>query len=168
MGAKSGFALKFVQWFIRGIQFCCSALVLALFSYFLATLHNHDMDIPTWVRAVEGISGVGVLYTLVGLLLLCCLAGHPATSFIAIVIDVAFIGAYIYVAIANRGGASSCSGTVDTPFGTGDANSSPAAQDGLTNLPSFRQACQMESACLAVAIVAVYVPQLTPPMLLNS
>lgn len=156
MAGKSGLALKFVQWFIRGIQFCCCALVLSLFSYFLATLHNHSLDIPTWVRAVEGISGVGVLYTLIALLLLCCLAGHPATSFIAIVLDIAFIGGFIYVASANRHGASSCTGTVTTPFGTGEANSSPVGEDGFTRLPSLKQACQMETACLSVSIVAIF------------
>jgi len=155
MAGKSGLALKFVQWFIRGVQFCCAAVVLALFSYFLATLHNHNMDIPTWVRAVEGISGVAVLYSLLGLLLLCCLAGHPATSFIAIILDVAFIGGFIYVAISNRDGASSCTGTVSTPFGTGNANTSPTADDGFTHLPNLRQACQMETACFAVSIVAI-------------
>ncbi|KAI1867931.1 hypothetical protein JX265_003985 [Neoarthrinium moseri] len=156
MGSKSGLALKFLQWFIRGIEFCCAAVVLALSSYFLAALHNHNITIPTWLRAVEGISGAGVLYTLVGLLLLCCLAGHPFTSFVAIVLDVAFIGAFIYVATAYRSGASSCRGTVDTPFGTGNANDTPTGNtDGFTNLPTYRQACQMETACLAVSIVAI-------------
>ncbi|KAI1099007.1 hypothetical protein F4804DRAFT_323197 [Jackrogersella minutella] len=150
MGAKAGFALKLLQWFIRGVQFCCCALVLALFSYFLAILSNRGLTIPTWTRAVEGISGIGTLYTVLGLLLLCCLAGHPFTSFIAILLDVCFIGAFIYVASANREGASSCTGTVDTPFGSGNA-------DDLINgkSPSYRDACKMQTACLAVSIVAI-------------
>ncbi|KAI0119432.1 hypothetical protein F4814DRAFT_411861 [Daldinia grandis] len=150
MGAKAGLALKVVQWFIRGVQFCCSALILALFSYFLAVLANRNLPIPTWTRAVEGISGIGVLYTILGLLLLCCLAGHPFTSFVAIVLDICFIGSYIYVASATREGASSCTGTVDTLFGTG------RAEDLINNQhPTYRQVCQMETACLAVSIVAV-------------
>ncbi|KAF7548230.1 hypothetical protein G7046_g8751 [Stylonectria norvegica] len=120
MGAKSGLTLKFLQWFIRGVQFGCAALILAVFSYFLATLHNHHLPISTKLRAVEGISGVAVLYTLAGLLLLCCVAGLAFTSAIAILFDVAFIGAFIYVAIANKNGASSCNGYVDTPFGRGN------------------------------------------------
>ncbi|KAK6833958.1 hypothetical protein PG995_013692 [Apiospora arundinis] len=156
MGAKSGIALKSLQWFIRGIQFCCTALILALFSYFLAALHNHNLPIPTWVRAVEGISGVGVLYTLAGLLLLCCLAGHPVTSSIAILLDVAFLGAFIYVAVANRGGASNCSGSPNTVFGQGASGNYPnSQQDGFTKLPTFGTACRMQTACLAVAIVAI-------------
>ena len=157
MGASSGFALKFLQWFLRGVQFCCAALVLAVYSYFLATLRNHNLPIGTWVRAVEGIAGVGVLYTAVGLLLLCCLAGHPFTSFIAIVLDVCFIGAFIYVAVQNRGGASSCQGKVTTPYGTGDANTdvSDSGDGGFTVLPNQHQACQLETACLAVSVVAM-------------
>jgi len=157
MAAFSGLALKFVQWFLRGIQFCCAALILAIFSYFLATLHNHNLPIATWIRAVEGISGAAVLYTLTGLLLLCCLAGHPFSSGIAIILDICFAAAFIYVASANRGGAGSCRGTVDTAFGTGnaDTNVSDDGNQGFTNLPSFRQACQMQTACLAVAIVAL-------------
>ncbi|KAH8887408.1 hypothetical protein GQ53DRAFT_749885 [Thozetella sp. PMI_491] len=157
MGASSGVALKFLQWFVRGVQFCCAALILAIFSYFLATLHNHDLPVDTWIRAVEGISGVAVVYTGLGLLLLCCLAGHPLTSFIAIVLDVAFCGAFIYVAAANKGGAGSCSGQVDTPFGSGDADTGKvnSGSDGFTALPSLKTACKLESACLGLAIIAM-------------
>ncbi|KAH7032942.1 uncharacterized protein B0I36DRAFT_320402 [Microdochium trichocladiopsis] len=149
MGAKSGFALKFLQWFIRGIQFCCCALTLALFSYFLASASRHNEGIPIWARAVEGISGIGVIHTAVGLLLLCCLAGHPATSFIAIVLDIAFVGAFIYVAQANRGGAGSCRGYVDTVFGSGYDNT---YRNGL---PTFGTLCRMQTAVFAVSIVAI-------------
>ncbi|KAI0129939.1 hypothetical protein BJ170DRAFT_618150 [Xylariales sp. AK1849] len=156
MGASSGLALKFIQWFIRGIQFLCCAVVLGIFSYFLAALANHHLTIDNWVRAVEGISGAGVLYTLIGLLLLCCLAGHPATSFIAIVLDIAFIACFIYVAVSVKAGASSCTGTVYTPFGSGNAADTPTGNTGgFTNLPRYRTACRMETACLAVSIVAI-------------
>ncbi|KAI8625150.1 hypothetical protein F5Y19DRAFT_273510 [Xylariaceae sp. FL1651] len=150
MGAKSGLALKALQWFVRVIQFLSCAVVLALYSYFLAVASQHNYSIPTWTRAVEGISGVGVLYTLLGLLLLCCLAGHPFTSAIAIILDIAFVGAFIYVAQANRGGAGSCNNNVDTPFGT-----RPASDDLGKGLPNFHQICQMESAVLAVSIIAI-------------
>ncbi|KZL82949.1 hypothetical protein CI238_02013 [Colletotrichum incanum] len=151
------FALKFLQWFIRGVQLGCSVLILAIFSYFLATLHNHSLPIATSIRAVEGISGAATLYTLAGLLLLCCLAGRSFTSFIAIVIDVAFIGAFIYVAVANRNGADSCSGNVSTPFGDGPADGEPTntGSDGWTHLPSLRTACKLQTACFAVSIVAI-------------
>lgn len=156
MGSKAGLGLKFLQWFLRGVQFLCAALILGIFSYFLATLHNHDLHIATSIRAVEGISGAAVLYTLIGLLLLCCVAGLAVTSFIAMVLDVAFIGAFIYVAYTNRHGASSCRGYVDTPFGRGNSrDTNNAGSDGFTALPSYRTACRLQSAALAVAIIAM-------------
>ncbi|KAL5094177.1 hypothetical protein Trisim1_008285 [Trichoderma cf. simile WF8] len=155
MGAGLGFGLKFVQWFIRGIQFCCCAIVLAIYSYFLATLHNHKLPIATSLRAVEGISGAGTLYTLLALLMLCCLAGHTLTAFLAVVLDVCFIGAFIYVAIANKNGAGSCNGVLDTPFGKGQSDSTVSADKGFTTLPSFHTACRLQTACLAVSIIAI-------------
>lgn len=157
MGAKAGVGLKFLQWFIRGIQFLCAALILAVYSYFLATLHNHDLRIGTSVRAVEGISGAAVVYTLFALVLLCCVAGLAFFSFIAMVLDVAFIGAFIYVATANKGGASSCTGYLNTPFGDGNSDeTNDSGSGGFTALPNYRTACKLQSACLAVSIVAIF------------
>jgi hypothetical protein len=157
MGSKSGLALKAIQWFIRGIQFCCAGLVLAIYSYYLATLHNHGLEIATWIRAVEGISGIATLYTISALVFLCCIAGYPLTSFLAIVLDVAFIGGFVYIAQANGGGAGNCKGYVNTPFGSGDSETTVVdnGHGGFTSLPSLHQACQLETACLAVSIVAM-------------
>lgn len=157
MGAKAGFTLKLLQWFNRGVQFACCALILALTSYFLAAMSNHHLTIPVDIRAVEGISGIGVIYTALGVLLVCCLAGFTLTSFIAIVLDVAFVGAFIYVATVYKSGASSCSGdSVNTVFGTGNADARvSSARDGHIALPTYRTACRMASANLAVAIVAM-------------
>lgn len=156
MGARTGFGLKFVQWFVRGIQFCCAAIVLAIYSYFLATLHNHRLPIATSLRAVEGISGAGVLYTLLALLTLCCLAGHTLVAFLAVVLDVCFIGAFIYVAIANKNGAGTCNGVLDTPFGKGQSDATVKAHSGFTTLPSFHTACRLQTACLAVSIIIIF------------
>lgn len=161
MGARSGVSLKFLQWFIRGVQLGCAALVLAIYSYFLAALHNHKLSISDTVRAVAGISGVAVIYTLAGLLLLCCLAGRTLSSFVAILLDVAFVAAFIYVAVANKNGAGSCDGYLDTPFGRGKAGQTAEGSGGFTALPSYRVACKLQSACLAVSIIAMYVPNLT-------
>lgn len=157
MGGRSGFALKLVQWFNRGIQFACCGLILALTSYFLAAMSNHSITIPTNIRAVEGIAGVGVLYTALGVLLVCCLAGFTLTSFLAIVLDVAFVGAFIFVATVYKQGASSCTGdAVDTVFGSGNADAKVSStKDGGIALPTYGTACRMESANLAVAIVAM-------------
>ncbi|AEO62664.1 uncharacterized protein THITE_2107101 [Thermothielavioides terrestris NRRL 8126] len=164
MGAASGIALRGTQLFIRTIQFCCAAIVLAIFSYFLATLNIHNLPIGVWVRAVEGISGAAVLYTVLALLLLCCVAGHSFPSFVGTVFDVAFIAGFIYIAFENRGGASSCTGEVDTPYGRGNADTNVVdnGSGGLTTLPSLRQACKMETACLSVSIVAIFFFALSP------
>lgn len=155
--ARAGLGLKLLQWFIRGIQFGCCALVFAIYCYFLATLANHDLTISNHIRAVTGITGLGSLYTIIGLALLCCLAGHVITSAIAIVLDLGFAAAFIYVAWVNRNGASSCTGYLDTPYGQGNADRIVNGNaNAFTRLPSLRSACRMQSACFAVSIVAIF------------
>jgi hypothetical protein len=157
MAFGGGLALKGLSWFLRVIEFCCAAIILGIFSYFLATLHNHGLHIDTYIRAVEGISGAGVLYTIFALLLVFCLGGIAFLSFIAMLLDLAFTGAFIYVAWALRGGAGSCNGNVNTPFGSGNTHTSNSVSDGnggITVLPSLHTACKLETASFAVAIVA--------------
>jgi hypothetical protein len=156
--AFGGVALKSLSLFLRFIQFCCAAIILGIFSYFLATLHNHGLSIATYIRAVEGISGAAVIYTLFALLLVCCLGGIAFFSVLGMLLDLAFAGAFIYIAWATRGGAGSCKGNVNTPFGSGNTyvdNSVATGNGGFTALPSLREACRLETACFAVAIVGL-------------
>jgi hypothetical protein len=156
--AFGGIALKSLSLFLRFIEFCCAAIILGIFSYFLATLHNHGLHIDTSIRAVEGISGAGVLYTIFALLLVCCLGGIAFFSLLGMILDFCFTGAFIYVAWATRHGAGSCNGNVNTPFGSGNTyvdNTVPNGKGGFTRLPSLHQACQLETACFAVAIVGL-------------
>jgi len=168
MSSSSGLAgLKCLQWTFRAIEFGCSVIVLGVYSYYIASMSGHNMSVPTDVKAVEGISAVGTIYTALGVLLVCCCAGHPAPSFVSLVLDIGLAGAFIYVAVANRAGASSCSsGAVNTVYGSGDAGATPGGStDGVTGipvvsgggagLPTFRLACQLETACLVVSCVAV-------------
>lgn len=77
-------------------------------------------------------------------------------SLMAIVLNLAFCGAFIYLAYATRHGASSCSGIVNTPLGTGNVandNRVATANDGFVYLPSYRTACKLNTACFAVAVV---------------
>ena len=53
---------------VRALQFICSAIILGIFSYFLAVLSKHNTQIPQWEKAVEGMSGVACLYTLIAVL----------------------------------------------------------------------------------------------------
>ncbi|GAB1314176.1 MARVEL domain-containing protein [Madurella fahalii] len=149
-------AARGFQFFVRFIQFFCSAVVLALFTYFLIVLINHDMPIALWVPAVTGISGAGVVYVILALLFLCCLPGHPFPSILFMILDVVFMAGFAYVAVVNRGGASSCEGEIETAFGRGDAETNMVdSEDGdFLATPSLQLACKMETASLVVSIIA--------------
>ncbi|KAM5341490.1 hypothetical protein ACJ41O_014521 [Fusarium nematophilum] len=147
--------LKCLQWLLRGVQLFSSALILSVYSYFLATLAAHDFDISTSIRAVEGISGSGVLYGILGVLLACCVGGFPLASVIAIVLDTAFFGCFVYVAVANKHGGGGCKGEVDTPYGKGLARSRVKGRRGSLALPTYRVACQLQTACLAAAVISI-------------
>ncbi|RTE80209.1 hypothetical protein BHE90_005321 [Fusarium euwallaceae] len=153
MSGEAG--LKCLQWLIRGMQLGSSLLILAVYSYFLATLAAHDFDINTRIRAVEGISGSAALYGILGLLLICCVGGIPIASLIAIILDTGFLVCFIYAAVANKHGAGNCKGEVDTPYGLGLAKSRVKGKRGSLALPTYRVACQLQTACLAAAIIAV-------------
>lgn len=157
MTRGTSLGLKTIQWLIRAVQLLCGVIVLGIYSYILAALANHHLPTPTNVRAVEGIAGVAVAYALFGLLLLCCLAGRTLTSFTAMCLDFAFLAAYIFVAVANKGGASSCSsGELNTVFGKGKAGDTLEAGGGFTKIPSYHTACKLETACLAISIIAIF------------
>jgi len=157
-------AFRGARLLLRAIQLLCAAIILSIFSYFLAALSNHALPTPNWVRAVEGIAGIAVGYTglHIATLILFPKAAvpRPFTSLVNMVLDGSFAVAFIYVAAANRGGSGTCTGIVSTPFGEGDADTGKkvesGAQGGFTTLPSLRQACQLETACLAVAVIALY------------
>jgi hypothetical protein len=154
--AFGGLALKSVSLLLRAIEFCCAAIILGIFSYFLAELTHHGLHIDTYLRAVEGISGAGVLYTIFALLLVCFLGGIAFFSLLGMLLDLAFTGAFIYVAYATRHGDNSCSGFVQTPVGNGNTNTGNAIQapDNGTLGVSLHTACRLNTACFAVAIVA--------------
>lgn len=157
MGVLS-LALKSLSWFLRFIEFCCAAIILGIFSYFLAVLSNHHLHIPTWIKAVEGISGAAVLYTLFALFLVFCLGGMAFFSALGMLLDLAFVGAFIYLAYATRNGRHSCNGHVNTPLGSGDtngANTVPQGSGGGIHLPSLKTSCRLEKACFAVALVGL-------------
>jgi len=156
MAKGGGLALKGLSLFLYFIEFCCGAIILGIYAYFLAALSSNNLHIATYLRAVEGISGAAVLYTIIALLLVCFLGGITFASLIATLLNVAFCGAFIYLAYATRHGASSCSGIVNTPLGTGNVangNRVTTADDGIVYLPSYRTTCKLNTACFAVAVV---------------
>lgn len=159
MARASGVALKTVQLFLRAIELCCAALVLSLFSYFLAKLSIAHLPISNYAKSIEGISGIAVVYTALSILLVCCLGGLKFFAFLGFILDICFMAGFVYIAFETRTGVSSCmSGYVDTPLGSGDVtknDNSLYALNADANLPSLSQSCRMETANFAVSIVAM-------------
>lgn len=157
----AGAALKGSQTLIRLLQLLGSALILGIFSYFLALLNRHNLRTGKWVRAVEGIAGAAVLYTLLTTLLTCFVGGHAAFGTLALVFDLLFLGGFIAVAVMNRGGARACDGFVSTALGDGNADARPPPISNLNSRggsyrPNYERACRLEKAAFAVAILLIF------------
>lgn len=158
MARGAGIALKTIQLFLRAIEFCCAAVILALFSYFLAKLNINNIHINAYLKSIEGISGAAIIYTALAILLVCFVGGFGFFAFVGALLDLCFLGAFIYIAWETRHGADSCKGNVITPFGSGNAYTTQTQG----SLPSLRTGCKMQTANFAVAIVAMYVNQNAP------
>lgn len=159
--AFGGTALKLIQTVLYALEFCCAALILAVYSYFLSVLAIRDLQIATWLKVVEGLSGATVLYTIFAVLLTCCLGGKMFFAFLGIVLDVLFCAAMIAIAVLTRDGAGSCSGDVDTPLGNGPSSSKDGPQtngqgDRAQYTLSLGTACRLNTVCFAVAIIAAF------------
>lgn len=152
----AGAALKGTQTLIRLLQLLGSAAILGIFSYFLAVLNRHDLTTWKWVRAVEGIAGAAVLYTLLTTLLTCFVGGHMAFGGLALLLDLLFIGGMIAIAVLCRGGARSCDGFVSTALGDGDAERGGPSNlntGGRRYTPNYERACRLEKAAFALALI---------------
>jgi len=144
-----GFVLRFFNLSIRVLQLLDGAVILGIFSYFLAIQTKHNVEIPQWMRAVEGLSGAATLYGLLGSIFTCCLGGVAFFAYLAMLLDVLFVGAMIAIAVLTRDGPQSCQGQVDTPLGSGDSNDDSAAGLG------FGMACQLQKVVFAVSIIGM-------------
>jgi hypothetical protein len=160
--AFGGAALKLFQTFLYAIEFCCAGIILGIYSYFLSVLADRDLPIYEWAKAVEGISGAAVLYTIFAVLLTCFLGGKTFFAFLAVVLDILFCGAFIALAVLTRDGAHSCTGQVKTPLGSGNSSdkqgfgSSNNNGDQYTYASSLGTACRLNTACFAVAILGAF------------
>ena len=160
MGAFAGSALRFLTTAVYFVCFCCAAIILGIYSYFLAVLSDRGALITRDEKAIEGLSGVAVIYTIFAVILTCFLGGVRFFAFLGVVLDFCFIGAFIALAILLRDGDSSCSGVVTTPLATGPAvdgasgagYSSPSGNQ-ITYAVNQYHACKLNTACFAVAIV---------------
>ncbi|KAJ5584859.1 uncharacterized protein N7459_004659 [Penicillium hispanicum] len=145
-----GVILRFCSLAIRVLQFLDAAVILGIFSYYLAILTQHDQTIATWIKAVEGLAGAATLYGMLGIVFVCCLGGVAFFAFLGVVLDVCFTGAMIAIAIMTRRGADKCTGSVNTPLGTGNANDkSPSGLD-------YGMACKLEKVTFAVSVIGIF------------
>jgi hypothetical protein len=156
-----GVALKSFQTILYALEFLCAAVILGIYSYFLSVLADRNAMIYTWVKAVEGVSGAAVLYTIFAVLLTCCLGGKTLFALIAIILDILFCAAFIALAVLTRDGAHSCKNRVVTPLGTGQATSkqgfgSSGQGDQVTYAVSLGSACKLNTACFAVALLGAF------------
>lgn len=166
-----GAALRFGGLFLRILQFCCAGIALGIFSYFLSVLADRDLPIATRWKAVEGLTGAATLYTIFGVIFVLFLGGNTFFGFLAVLLDILFVGAFVAVAWFTRHGADSCSGNVQTPLGSGptDSDSPGYGSDGFgfgndgnsTYFPNLGTACRLNTAVFAVSIIAIFLFLLT-------
>jgi len=155
MGIIKGGALRLFQTFLYAVNFACSAIILGIYSYFLAVLSDRDLKILNDWKAVEGLSGAAVLYTIFAVVLTSCLGGVSFFAFLAIVLDLCFCGCMVAIAVMTREGAHSCHGFVRTPLGNGPASSHGGGFDHkAVYAVSLETACKLNKAAFAVSIVA--------------
>jgi len=158
MAKLAGGFLKLLQTFLYVLTFCCAGIVLGIYSYFLAVQADRSATIPTWQKAVEGISGAAVVYLIFAVILTCCLGGKPFFAFLAIALDIAFCGGFIAIAVLLRQATGSCTGDVTTPLGSGPSDSKQGyggtGGNNVTYASSLGFACRLNKAAFAVAIIA--------------
>lgn len=163
MAKIGGLALKLLQTTLYALLFICAAIILGIYSYFLAVLADRDLPIAAWKQAIEAISGAAVLYLIFAVILTCFLGGKTFFAFLAIVLDILFAGAFIAIAVLARDGADSCRGFVETPLGDGPADSGEVGygdngfgfgdRKNATYAPNLEVACRMNKVVFAVAII---------------
>ncbi|EMD69302.1 hypothetical protein COCSADRAFT_32047 [Bipolaris sorokiniana ND90Pr] len=156
-----GAALKFGSTAIYALEFCCAAIILGIYSYFLSVQADRDVNIPVWQQAVTGLSGAVVLYAIFAVLLTCCIGGKTIFAMLAILFNLLCCGAMIAIAVLTRDGAHSCSGNVKTPLGNGPARSkqgfgSNGQGNQITYSASLGTTCRLNTACFAVAIIGAF------------
>lgn len=80
-------------------------------------------------------SGAAVIYTAFAVVLTCFLGGVAFFAFLGILLDIAFAGCFVAIAVLTRGGRHSCGSTNPSPIGDG-----------------HRASCQLERAVFAISI----------------
>ncbi|KAF2839707.1 hypothetical protein M501DRAFT_901436, partial [Patellaria atrata CBS 101060] len=158
--------LRLFATLLYALEFCCAALILGIYSYFLSILSDRDRPISSWKKAVTGMSGSACLYLVFAILLTCFLGGKSFFALIGIILDILFCAAFIAIAVLARDGADNCSGNVKTPLGNGPSNRhSPGygangfgfgEGENTTYEPNLGLACRLNTVAFAVAIIGAF------------
>jgi len=170
MGLVKGGFQRLLTTLLYFLAFCCSAIIIGIYSYFLAVQADRNDFISRDEKAVEGLAGVATLYTIFATVLTCCLGGITFFSLIGIILDICFIGAMIAIAILTRNGAHSCRGFVYTPIGNGPSDVGPGFENAngtgnnITYQVKYGTACRLNTACFAVSIIGAVLFLLTALM----
>lgn len=151
-------ALKLGSTALYAIEFACAAIILGIYSYFLSVQADRNEPIATWHKAVTGLSGAVVLYTIFAVLLTCFLGGKAIFALLGMLFNILCCGAMVAIAVLTRDGAHSCSGYVNTPLGDGANNSKEGFDSNgqgrqITYSASLGTACRLNRACFAVSII---------------
>jgi len=165
--AIGGAALRLGGTLLYALEFCCAGIVLGIYSYFLSVEADRDVPIPTWHKAVTGLAGGVVLYTIFGVLLTCFLGGKSFFALLGMIFDLLCAGAMIAIAVLARDGASKCTGDVRTPLGDGPSDSKDGfGADGSqwTYSASLGSICRLNTAVFAVAIIGAFLFLLSIPV----
>ena len=151
-------ALKLGSTALYAIEFACAAIVLGIYSYFLSVQADRDEPIATSHKAVTGLSGAVVLYTIFAVLLTCFLGGKAIFALLGMLFNILCCGAMVAIAVLTRDGAHSCSGYVNTPLGDGASGAKEGFDSNgqgrqITYAVSLGTACRLNTACFAVSII---------------
>jgi len=148
MVSAGGAALRGVGTLLYALDFLCAAGIVGIYSYFIAALVKSNLVVNNTWRAVEGLSGAAVLYTIFAILLTCFLGGMRVFAFMGIILDILFMGAMIAIAVLTRGGIRSCGGTPNTVFGIGASNAATPVEWH----PTYGTACKLQKSVFSLAV----------------
>jgi hypothetical protein len=102
---------------------------------------------------VVGLSGAAAIYSLIAVVLTCCLAGIAIFSILGLLFDLLFVGASIVIAYYSRQGAYSCNGYVITPLGSGPVRLDGTGRNSIVRAVGYKEACVLNKVVFALSII---------------
>jgi len=148
--------LKLFQTLIYILAFCSATVIFGLYVYFVALENHHDDPVRSKHKAIVGISGAAMLYSLCGVLFTCCLGGMSFFAFLAVLLDLAFVGGFIanLVMTSLHLTIDSCNADqLRTPLGDGARLDQQMGTSHGAYAPTFSRACKLNKASFAVSII---------------